>query len=113
MKSVLVAVALVSLVGCAKSAPQPNTPAGMSAKIDAALATSLEYAPDTSDQIDHELANTMAEPPPADFEMPLPEERMPIHPVMFDLASKDDLASPAVKTWGVPAKTDKSEKPSE
>jgi hypothetical protein len=119
-KSLAAMMMLVTLgaVGCARTVPQPSTPAAAtSAKIDAALATSLEFAPDTSQRIDRELANTMDEGVPEDFEMPLPEERMPMRvqpsQALIDLASKDDLASPAVKTWGVSAKTDKGTDKSE
>ena len=97
-------------VGCVRSVPQPGTPAAVSAKIDAALASSLEFAPDTSQQIDRELANTVDQGDlrtPEDFEMPLPDERMPMRAATLDVAAKDDLASPAMTTWGVPAKTEK------
>jgi hypothetical protein len=118
-KSLAAMMMLVTLgaFGCARNA-QPATPASpasvTSAKIDAALATSLEFAPDTSQRIDRELANTVDDGIPQDFEIDLPDERMPMHvepsQALIDLAQKDDLASPAVKTWGVSAKTDKSEK---
>jgi len=115
-KSLAAILVLVTLgaFGCARNAQRATPASATSAKIDAALATSLEHLPDTSQRIDNELANAMDNGAPEDFEMPLPDERMPMRAVepsqaLIDLAAKDDLASPA-KTWGVSAKTDKSEK---